>query len=169
MYYNEKTKKIESIYDIINNNPNTSFPMPPSDLTMSGLGWYPVQPVGVGSNSSDTKVWKQDGVEEFTKDGVKGYKQKWIEVDRFSDIKDSDGKVTKSKADQDADFAKELETSNAINQRRVRNGLLEETDHYGLSDVTMSNSMKTYRQALRDLPTHKNWPNLSDSDWPTKP
>ena len=29
--------------------------------------------------------------------------------------------------------------------------------------------MTTYRQALRDLPTHDNWPNLGDDDWPTKP
>ena len=33
-----------------------------------------------------------------------------------------------------------------------RNGLLAETDFYALSDVTMSDDMKTYRQALRDLP-----------------
>jgi hypothetical protein len=29
--------------------------------------------------------------------------------------------------------------------------------------------MTTYRQALRDLPSHTNWPNLADADWPTKP
>ena len=32
-----------------------------------------------------------------------------------------------------------------------RNALLAETDFYGNSDVTMSNDMKTYRQALRDI------------------
>ena len=36
--------------------------------------------------------------------------------------------------------------------RSKRNGLLAETDFYALSDVTMSDDMKTYRQALRDLP-----------------
>ena len=35
--------------------------------------------------------------------------------------------------------------------RSVRLGLLEETDFYGMSDVTMSSDMKTYRQALRDI------------------
>jgi hypothetical protein len=29
--------------------------------------------------------------------------------------------------------------------------------------------MTTYRQALRDITTHADWPNLADSDWPTKP
>ena len=37
------------------------------------------------------------------------------------------------------------------------------------SDVTMADNWKTYRQGLRDLPTNSNWPNLEDSDWPTKP
>ena len=53
--------------------------------------------------------------------------------------------------------------------RHLRNELLEETDWNAMSDVTMADDMKTYRQALRDLPTHKNWPNLEDADWPTKP
>ena len=35
--------------------------------------------------------------------------------------------------------------------RSVRLGMLEETDFYGMSDVTMSSDMKTYRQALRDI------------------
>ena len=55
--------------------------------------------------------------------------------------------------------------------RNKRFELLLETDVYGLSDVTMSDDMKTYRQALRDLPetTKDKWPDIEDSDWPTKP
>ena len=26
-----------------------------------------------------------------------------------------------------------------------------------------------YRQALRDITTHSNWPNLNPEDWPVKP
>jgi len=33
----------------------------------------------------------------------------------------------------------------------------------------MSAEMTTYRQALRDITTHSNWPNLEEGDWPTKP
>ena len=40
----------------------------------------------------------------------------------------------------------------------------------------MSDEMKTYRQALRDITTHSNWPNLKmpgplggEDDWPVKP
>ena len=35
--------------------------------------------------------------------------------------------------------------------RAVRNDLLAQTDFYANSDVTMSDDMKTYRQALRDV------------------
>jgi hypothetical protein len=41
---------------------------------------------------------------------------------------------------------------NALNVlRNKRNKLLSETDYLALSDVTMSDAMKNYRQALRDL------------------
>ena len=35
--------------------------------------------------------------------------------------------------------------------RSVRLGMLQETDYFGMSDVTMSSDMKSYRQALRDI------------------
>jgi len=62
--------------------------------------------------------------------------------------------------------------------RRQRNAKLAETDYLALSDVTLSADMKTYRQALRDLPAHANGKDAAfDSDgttlknvtWPTKP
>jgi len=37
--------------------------------------------------------------------------------------------------------------------REKRNNLLAATDFYALQDVTMSEDMETYRQALRDLPS----------------
>ena len=51
--------------------------------------------------------------------------------------------------------------------RKRRNVLLEETDFYALSDVTMSDEMRTYRQALRDLPASTE--NSVDVVWPEKP
>ena len=54
--------------------------------------------------------------------------------------------------------------------RERRNRLLAETDFYGNSDVTMSDDMKTYRQALRDLPAGKDTVDKCDNaTWPTKP
>ena len=54
--------------------------------------------------------------------------------------------------------------------REKRNRLLAETDYYALSDVTMSNDMKTYRQNLRDLPDGKNTvEKCNNATFPTKP
>lgn len=65
-----------------------------------------------------------------------------------------------------------LEASN----RSHRDRLLAETDYMALTDVPMSAEVTAYRQALRDITTHANWPNLVypdmngvGGDWPTKP
>ena len=58
-----------------------------------------------------------------------------------------------------------------IGRLRVkRNMFLSETDFYALSDVTMSEDMTTYRQALRDLPAGLSTVEEVDTvTWPTKP
>ena len=54
--------------------------------------------------------------------------------------------------------------------RAKRNRLLAATDYYALSDVTMSDNMKTYRQNLRDLPAGKDTvEKCENATWPTKP
>ena len=54
--------------------------------------------------------------------------------------------------------------------RSKRNRLLAETDFYALSDVTMSDEMKKYRQDLRDLPDGKDTVEKCDNAvFPTKP
>ena len=56
------------------------------------------------------------------------------------------------------------------NLRSRRNGLLAETDFYALSDVTLSDEMKKYRQDLRDLPAGKDTVDkCNNATWPTKP
>ena len=60
--------------------------------------------------------------------------------------------------------------------RLQRDAKLAETDWTALSDVTLADNMKTYRQALRDLPAHKDGKNATLKDgvlenvtWPLKP
>ena len=54
--------------------------------------------------------------------------------------------------------------------RSRRDALLAETDFYALSDVTMSDDMKTYRQELRDLPSGKDTvEKCNNATFPTKP
>ena len=53
--------------------------------------------------------------------------------------------------------------------RFKRNNLIALTDHHSLSDRTMSDEIRIYRQALRDAPDHEDWPYLEEGGWPTKP
>ena len=56
-----------------------------------------------------------------------------------------------SKADIEAQFPI-VEFDMAMEDLRLtRNNLLKETDHYALSDQTLSDNMRTYRQSLRDI------------------
>lgn len=73
--------------------------------------------------------------------------------------------------------AKQTELDNAAPMKELRSqrdAKLAETDFYALSDVTMSDDMTTYRQALRDLPDGATPSldadgNLTGVTWPTKP
>jgi hypothetical protein len=56
------------------------------------------------------------------------------------------------------------------NLRQRRNRLLAETDYLALSDNTLSDDMKTYRQNLRDLPAGKDTvEKCENATFPTKP
>ena len=62
--------------------------------------------------------------------------------------------------------AYDVGAKNARRKREERDDLLAETDWMALGDVTMTDTWKTYRQALRDLPAADGFPHI---DMPTKP
>jgi len=80
---------------------------------------------------------------------------------------DDDPKPSKETLDALSDASNDAVTARRM--REVRNSLLAETDWMALSDNTLSAEWGAYRQALRDISSHANWPNLADNDWPTKP
>lgn len=51
--------------------------------------------------------------------------------------------------------------------RQRRNQLLTETDYLALADSTLTDEMRSYRQALRDLPANTSDP--ANPVWPVKP
>jgi len=54
--------------------------------------------------------------------------------------------------------------------RAKRNKLLTDTDHYALSDQTLSDDMRTYRQSLRDITNGLTTvEDVNSVTWPTKP
>ena len=93
-------------------------------------------------------------------------------VDMFADTTeiDEDGvETTTTKAQHEAAYQATLDAKAAESNRTARDTLIAETDYFALTDVSMTADMTTYRQALRDITDHENWPNLEDADWPTKP
>ncbi len=52
-------------------------------------------------------------------------------------------------------------------ERTTRDGLLKETDLWGLSDYPASQAQLDYRQALRDISDQAGFP--TEITWPTKP
>ena len=73
-----------------------------------------------------------------------------VNADDIDQITWHNGTTPISKSDIQAQYTA-VKFDFAMEELRVqRNRLLRETDFYALSDVTMSDDMKTYRQKLRD-------------------
>lgn len=119
-------------------NPNVSFP---ADLTGVDLSSWSVYEV--------TTSEKPD-YDHLTQTRLLG-------TPTYSDGSWSVGYTVANKPEDDA----------ASSTRKKRDGLLEETDVFALSDRTLSDAMSQYRADLRDLPTQSGFP--FDVTWPTKP
>jgi len=144
--------------------PNMSLPRVWTSNVCDAMNIDPV----LASPAATTTAYQtsaRDGVEQNANGD---WVEKYVARDMFADTTDDDGKKT-TKAEHEAAYQSTLDANTATSNRSTRDSKLAETDWYGMSDVTMADNMKTYRQALRDLPTHSNWPNLEDADWPTKP
>ena len=133
-----------SIKKLQMDNPNTSFPKPMSDSVLASFNVYEVIDVA-SPEIKETQIAYHTG-NAVQVDGE--WQREWAIRDKTSD------QIT----EENNRLASEM--------REQRNKLLAETDFYALSDVNITDAIKTYRQALRDLPTHKDWPK---STFPEKP
>ena len=159
------TGEVKSQGQIRRDNPNVSLPRVWNDNVCNVLGIDPVLAAPKPDTTGDYKVVVRNGV---TQDANNNWVYAWVERDMFADTTDEDG-VTTTKAEHETAYQAKLDAEAAKNVRRQRDTLLAETDFYALSDVTMSAEMATYRQALRDITAHADFPYLDDDDWPTKP
>ena len=117
---------------------------------------------------------QKDGIENVG--GV--WKEKWSVVDMFSDYTDDEG-VTHTKAEQEAAYQADLDAKVAESVRTQRDKLLAECDWVTVKavDQNAQDSLGIqvpqvwldYRQALRDITNHANFPSLQDADWPVEP
>ena len=73
----------------------------------------------------------------------------------------------------EAEIATQFTEEKETNTRQARNNLLNDSDWTVLPDSPLTTEQKTtwetYRQALRDITAHADFPYLTDADWPTKP
>ena len=143
---------------------NMSLPRVWKAATLDALDLDPVLR-SPAATVGDYQVSVRDGVEQ---DANGNWVEKYVARDMFADTTDEDG-VTTTKAEHEAAYQARLDADKAEANRTERNKRLAETDYFALTDVTMDAAMTTYRQQLRDITDHANWPNLNDDDWPTKP
>ena len=129
-------------------NPNTSFPKNPSSELLEDWGLYSVVVADVPSYNERTQKTTQGAAPSLV-DGA------WT--------------IGFTVEDKTSEEITQYDTDAALSARMSRDYKLSQTDFYALSDVTMSAEMAAYRQALRDITSHANWPNLDEADWPTKP
>ena len=145
-------------------NPNISLPRVWGEDIYEVLGIDPVLESTRPTPTGDYKTVVRNGA---VQDADNDWVQAWVEQDMFSDTTE-DG-VTTTKAEHEAAYTARRTADSAANVRSKRDAKLTETDWTGMSDVTMASDMTTYRQALRDITSHANFPNLEDADWPEAP
>lgn len=162
-YRIRSTGEVKTQGQIRSMHPNVSLPKVWNANVNETLGIDPVLASPKPDPSGAYKTVVRNGVEQ---DANGNWVYAWTENDMFQEYTDDEG-VTHSVADQQAAYDAQNTATLSASERAKRDGLLKETDHFGLSDVTMSAEMTTYRQALRDVPQQAGFP--STITWPTKP
>ena len=133
-----------TIGELRRDNPNTSFPKQIPASVLADYDVYPYALQDVGPINYETHEVVDGNIEQV--DGV------WTQL-RSAQQRSSD------------DVSQTM--------RFKRNQLLADTDWTVLQDSPLTDAQTAdwviYRQALRDITDHANFPYLNDADWPTKP
>ena len=162
-YRIQSTGEVKTQGEVRRMHSNTSLPRVWDADTCAFLGIDPV----LAAPKPELTGYTQAVRNGATQDANGNWVTAWSVVDMFADTTE-DG-VTTTKAEHETAYQARLDADAAKSVRTQRDAKLAETDWTGMSDVTMAADMTTYRQALRDITAHSDFPNLEDSDWPTKP
>ena len=160
--YRDRTSgEIKTKDQLKRDKPNMSMPKVWNEFTFDALN---VDPVLNGKKPTD-------GIGQYqfvARNGVvQDASSNWVEAYEIRDMFADDSELG-TKAEQEVEYQTQLDTNAASNNRSQRDRLLQETDWWASSDLTMSAEQTAYRQSLRDITTHSNWPHLENSDWPTE-
>ena len=135
---------------LVRDNPATSFPksIGGNDTLMESYGCYPVTIQDDPAYDSQTQ---------------------YIQHPDMPSLVNNVWTITPIVVTRDAEDQAIYDELIAGGNRGIRDRLIAATDWWASSDLTMTPEQTAYRQALRDITTHANWPHLSEDDWPTKP
>ena len=164
-YRIKSTGEVKNQGEVRKMHTNTSLPRVWDADTCEFLG---IDPVLAAPKPDASAAYKQVGRNGAVQDDNDNWVEAYAETDMFADTTDEEG-VTTTKAEHEVAYQSRLDADAATDVRSNRVRLLAETDWMGMSDVTMSSDMTTYRQALRDITDHSNFPMLEAADWPVKP
>ena len=158
-----------TVGDLRRDNPNVSFPKNVSTGVMARYGMFPVGYEAAPEFDPATHRIEHSNLPERE---VIGY---YTEEDALTPdmvgepIHSGRWVLTKTVVALTAEEIAAKTEAKAKEVRAKRNELLSATDYLALTDNTLSDTTKAYRQALRDITSHVNFPHLSEEDWPVKP
>ena len=162
-YRNRSSGEIKTDTQLRVANKNMSLPKIWNSSVHDALNVDPVLEAPAPEPSAAYKAVVRNGA---VQDGKGNWVYAWKEQEMFTEYTDDNGDVQTVAAQKTA-YDTANTAARAAAESAKRTALLMETDHYALADVTMSDAMKTYRQALRDVPQQAGFP--SSITWPDKP
>ena len=167
-YRIQSTGEVKTQGEVRRMHSNTSLPRVWDANVCSALGIDPVLEAPKPEVTGYTQAVR-DGA---TQDANGNWVQAWTVVDMFSDYTDQDGNLV-TKTDQENDYQARLNSEAAASVRTQRDAKLAESDWMVIKSaetgIALATEWATYRQALRDITDHANFPNLEEADWPVAP
>lgn len=138
--------------DLRRDNPQTSFPKKIGDAILASHGIYHVMP--------ETQPEYDNLVQTLVRDPEPHNNETAVDEETGETYKTGRWVIGYTAENKPQDQAEDA-------VRNKRDQLLKETDWMALSDVTMTEEMTAYRQALRDITEQTGFP--YSVVWPTKP
>ena len=167
-YRHTETGEVKSQGEWRRHYSNTSLPRVWTAATLQGLKLEAVLEAPKPTAGQYQTV-ARNGVE---KDANGNWVTAWTVRDMFADTTAEDGTVT-TKAEHEAAYQAKLDADAAAAVRTQRDKLLSDTDWVVVMHTEKGTNIplewEVYRQALRDITNHVNFPHLAEEDWPTKP
>jgi len=166
-YRIQSTGEVKTQGEVRRMHSNTSLPRVWDANVCSALGIDPVLEAPKPEVTGYTQAIRNGA----TQDANGNWVQAWSVVDMFADTTE-DG-VTTTKAEHEAAYQANLDAKAAESVRTQRDAKLAESDWMVIKSaetgIALATEWATYRQALRDITDHANFPNLEEADWPVAP